>query len=146
MGDASITPNDSQVRRQEEVDKIFLQLQEKQSGKYKPEQLRTWAHMYYLGTHDSLDCPPDKPFFRGNVRKRSSSEIAPSSSSGERIPEPKRSAGITSTGVSPGRRVNIRSGLIDQLKKCQELAETGAISKEVFDDLQHTILGDIKKL
>ncbi len=49
-------------------------------------------------------------------------------------------------GVSPGRRVNIRSELIDQLKKCQELADMGAISQEVFDDLQHTILVDIKKL
>ncbi len=47
-------------------------------------------------------------------------------------------------GVSPGRRVNIRSELNDQLKKCQELADTGAISQEVFDDLQHTILVDIR--
>ncbi len=128
---------DSQVRKQEEVDEIFQKLNDKHSGKYKPEQLRTWAHMYHLKTHDSIDHPPDKPFFRGNARKR---EI-PSSSQG--TPESKK---LATVGVSPGRRVNIRSELIDQLKKCQELADTGAISKEIFDDLQHTILDDIKKL
>lgn len=136
----------SQLQKQEAVDKIFSQLKDKHSGKYKPEQLRTWAHMYHLGTHDSLECPPDKPFFRGNLRKRSSSEIGSSSSSSDRTPESKRSAGTTANGVSPRRQVNIRSELTDQLKKCQDLVETGGISKEVFDDLQHTILDDIKQL
>lgn len=132
---------ETQLKRQEEVEKIFHELEEKHSGKYKVEQLRTWAHMYHLKTHDSLDIPPDKPFFRGNVKKRPSSM-----SSGERTPESKRAAVTTRAGVSPGRRVNIRSELIDQLKKCQDLVDTGAISKEIFEDLQHTILDDIKTL
>lgn len=133
---------ETQLKRQEEVEKIFRELEEKHSGKYKVEQLRTWAHMYHLQTHDSLDIPPDKPFFQGNVKKRSSSLT----SSGERTPESKRAAVTTRAGVSPGRRVNIRSELIDQLKKCQDLVDTGAISKEIFEDLQHTILDDIKTL
>ena len=124
---------ETQLKRQEEVEKIFHELEEKHSGKYKVEQLRTWAHMYHLKTHDSLDIPPDKPFFRGNVKKRPSSLT----SSGERTPESKRAAVTTRAGVSPGRRVNIRSELIDQLKKCQDLVDTGAISKEIFEDLQH---------
>ena len=41
---------------------------------------------------------------------------------------------LQSHGVSPGRRVNIRSELIDQ-QKCQDLVDSGAINAEVFDDL-----------
>ena len=89
--------------------------------------------MIYLKTHDSLDNQPDKPFF---TRKRSA-ESAQSVVS-------KKPTAIG--GISPGKRVNIRSELIDQLKKCQDLIDSGAISKEVFDELRLTILADIKKL
>ena len=90
--------------------------------------------MVYLKTHDSLDNPPDKPFFTGQ-RKR---------------PSPENTQSLVSkkptTGVSPGRRVNIRSELIDQLKKCKDLIDSGSITKEVFDELHCNILADLKKL
>lgn len=122
----------AQLKKQDEITAIFSKLKEKHGGKFKPEQLHTWAHMIYLKTHDSLDNPPDKPFF---IRKRSTEST-----------ESVVSKKPTSGGISPGRRVNIRSELIDQLKKCQDLIDSGAISKEVFDELQLTILADIKKL
>lgn len=125
----------TQLKKQDEITTIFSKLKEKHEGKYKTEQLHTWAHMIYLKTHDSLDNPPDKPFF---TRKRSvvQENIQPT------VPKKPTSGG----SISPGRRVNIRSELIDQLKKCQDLIDSGAISKEVFDELQITILADIKKL
>ena len=96
-----------ELKRQQED---FHEIQQKHSGKYKVEQLRTWAHMYHLQTHDSLDSPPDK---LGNTKKRCSSMTF----SGERTTESKRAAVTTRAGVSPGRQVNIRSELIDQFKK-----------------------------
>ena len=42
--------------------------------------------------------------------------------------------------------MNMRSELIDQLKKRSDLVEMGAISQDVFRDLQDTILSDIKHL
>ena len=89
--------------------------------------------MIYLKTHDSLDNLPDKPF----LTRKCSAESAQSV-----VSKKPTSAG----GISPGKRVNIRSELIDQLKKCQDLIDSGAISKEVFDELRLTILADIKKL
>lgn len=99
----------------------------------KSEQLHAWAHMIYLKTHDSPDNPPDKPFFTRKCSAESTQSVV----------SKKPTIG---GGISPGRQVNIRLELIDQLKKCQDLIDSGAISKEVFDELQLTILADIKKV
>ena len=95
--------------------------------------------MLYLKTHDSLDNPPDKPFF---TRKRSS-VVSPENTQSLVSKKPMLPSG---GGISPGRQVNIRSEFIDQLKKCQDLIDSRAITKEMFDELKHTILTDIKKL
>ena len=72
--------------------------------------------------HESMDIPPDKPFF-GKKRK----------------------SDITSIGVSPGERVSLRSECINQLDKWHQLRERGVISNEQYEDLQKTILTDIKQ-
>ena len=127
---------DSQLSKAEEVDVICESLKETHGNVYTPEQLRTWAHMLHVGTHDSCEEPPDKPFFRTTQRKRPRRDDLVST------PESKKMA----VSHSPGRRVNLRSELIDQLKKCSDLAESGAISNDIFRDLQGTILSDIKHL
>ena len=127
---------DSQLKRQTEVNEVFVKLKEKHAGQCKPEQLRTWAHMYQMGTHASLDEPPDKPFFRGRKRDLAISDT------GSETPQTKKSA--PSSVISPGRKASIRTQLIDQLQKCQQLAESGAISHEIYGELQGTILSDIK--
>ena len=50
---------ESQLKRSEEVEGLCQQLKEKHGSKYKPEQIRTWAHMFHVGTHDTLEEPPD---------------------------------------------------------------------------------------
>ena len=50
---------------------------------------------------------------------------------------------IDSGNVSPGCQVNMRSELIDLLKKCQDLIDSGAISQEMFNELQLTMVSDI---
>ena len=124
-----------QSEKMTEVDKIYLKLQEEHKTGYSPEQLRAWAHLLQMGKHDSYTQPPDKPFFRG--RKRAA---AVSTSALESVPETKKPA------ASPGRRVSMRSELIDQLKKWHQLFESGAIGKEEHDELQKTILLDIKQV
>lgn len=125
--------------KRSEIDDIYEQLQEKHKGKYKPEQLRAWSHMIRLKTHDSLNEPPDKPFFRG--RKRQVGEIQ--SPSGK-APANKRLC--APPAVSPGRKVNIRSELIDQLEKWHKLLDLGVIAQREYDDLKEKILSDIKQL
>ena len=47
--------------RSEEVEGLCQQLKEKHGSKYKPKQIQTWAHMFHVGTHDTLEEPPNKP-------------------------------------------------------------------------------------
>ena len=103
-----------------EVDDIVSKLKEKHGEKYTPVQLNCWAHMINTHKHESLDSPPKKSFFG---KKRSAD--AP--------------------GVSPGKRITLRSECIDQLDKWHNLKERRVISKEEYDNLQKTILTDIKK-
>ena len=67
----------TQLKKQEEVNGIFSQLKTKYEGKFKSEQLHTWAHMIYLKTHDSLDNPPDINLF--SVGKESVLLLSPPS-------------------------------------------------------------------
>jgi len=48
---------ESQLKRLEEVEGLCQQLKEKHGSKYKPEQIQTWAHMFHVGTHDTLEEP-----------------------------------------------------------------------------------------
>ena len=80
-----------------------------------------------MGKCDSIEQPPDKPFFRG--RK------------GTSTPEP-----TAVVGVSPGKKVNMRSQLIEQLQKWYQLLDTGAITQVQYDQLKETVMKDIKEL
>ena len=109
------------------VNETFEELKSKHKGKYSPEQLRAWAHLVEMGKCDSIEQPPDKPFFRG--RKSTST------------PEP-----TAVVGVSPGKKVNMRSQLIEQLQKWYQLLDTGAITQVQYDERKETIMKDIKEL
>ncbi len=102
------------------VGSIVDSLKQKHGQRYTPVQLNCWAHMIHTHKHDSLDVPPNKPFFG---KKKSADPIA----------------------VSPGKRINLRSECITQLDKWHQLKERGVVSEEQYTELQKTILTDIKK-
>ena len=114
---------------------IYKRLDEKFIGKSTPEQLRAWAHMIELKPHDSYDEPPDKPFFVG---KRESSTEAVSIT-------PQKSSNSRSIGISPGKRINLRTECIGQVEKWHALLESGAITKDQYDEMQQMNFSGIKK-
>ena len=116
---------DTHLQRMSEVELIVDKLKKTHKDGYSAEQLRAWAHMIEMKRHESYDVPPDKPFFR----KSRSTVLRPTET----------------CGVSPGKRINMRSECIDQLDKWHRLMERGAISPEQYSELQKTILADIKK-
>ena len=127
------------------VDEIYKQIHDTHGSRYTPEQKRAWAHMIEMGKHDSITEAPRKRFFQSSEKSSESSVPASSSTTSS-----KSSATISNTAptlvASPGRRVSIRSECIDQLQKWHALLDCGAISKEQYDELQATILSDIRKL
>ena len=118
-----------------DVDEYFEKLKKKHKGAYSPEQMRAWAHLLQMQKHESLEDPPDKPFFRG--RKRPLKQDTGSA------PESKKKK---SECVSPGRKVSMRTELIAQLEKWHNLLENGAVAQGDYEELKTKILSDIKEL
>ena len=131
------TKYDGYVKALAKVDEIFKELDEKHHGKFSPEQLNAWAHLVQSGKYASLDKAPDMPFFRGKDKRKDCSPSSPLHSSA--------SQSTSSVGVSPGRRVGLRTECIDQLKKWHTLLLDGAITKAQYDDFQAKILSDMEK-
>lgn len=147
---------DGHVAKIAKVDEIYKQIDDTHGNQYSPEQKRAWAHLIEMGKHDSITQAPKKRFFQSpSSSANSSGEVSKSasSSSGKSAANTSFSATCTTSSTtpaivvtSPGRRVSIRSECIDQLQKWHALLDCGAISKDQYDELQATILSDIRKL
>ena len=123
-----------------EVDEKYDELRKKHGNKYTLEQLRMRAHLIHLGKHESTDEPPDKPYWRGRRRQQ------PTVTTSELPPAKRIAPSNTGTGVSPTKKVSVRSELLDQLAKWHKLNETGVVTDGEYEDLKKTILSDIKQL
>ena len=146
---------DAHIAKMAKVDEIYKKIDETHGNLYSPEQKRAWAHLIELGKHESITCPPKKRFFQSPSTSTSSSSGSPSASTPTCSTATTAATSTCSTATcsspspfvsSPGRRVSIRSECIDQLQKWHSLLDCGAITKEQYDELQSTILSDIKKL
>jgi len=96
--------------------------------------------MMHMGKHGSYEDAPDLPYFK--VRSKGSSSSKESSIPAEKEPVLLSPAAMV-TGVSPSKRILMRSQLLEQLDKGHSLLEKGGISKEQFTSLQQATLGDI---
>ena len=124
---ASRSNYDTQAQKMADIDEICDKLVMKHGEKYTKEQTRAWAVLIQMGRHDSYDSPPNKHFFTVN----------------------KKMAGASTSsmpGISPGKRLNMRSECIDQLEKWHRLMQNGAITPEQYKEIQDNILSDIKKV
>ena len=132
------TKYDGYLKALAKVDNIHKKLDGKYHGKFSlGQQLYAWAHLVQSGKYASLDKAPDMPFFRGKDKRKDCSPSSPLHSSA--------SQSTSSVGVSPGRRVGLRTECIDQLKKWHALLLDGAITKAQYDDFQAKILSDMEK-
>ena len=90
--------------------------------------------------HNSLDIPPDIPFFTGSVKQKKKARNDDNSVA------PCNEGVKVSCGISPSKRVNLRTESIKQLVEWHSLLEKGGISREVYEDMQQAILKDIKDI
>lgn len=111
---------DKHIDKMAQVEEIEDKLRENHCGIYSPEQIHSWAHLYIMKKHDSLETLPDKSFWKGTSSKNKS-------------------------GASPSKRIALRGQCVDQLLKWHKLLKNGAITKEQYDELQSTIMEDVKK-
>ena len=123
-----------------EVDGIVEQLREKHGALNTVEQLNCLAHMYQSQKHGSLDSPPSLPYFK-TAKPRSSSTQCSQDTTAMSHPSPSPPTSV----VSPSKRVDLGTECMKQLELWHSLLEKGGISKEQCDDLQRTILEDVKE-
>ena len=95
------TAAEKNSRKLEEVETVYTKLDEKHHGKMSSEQLKVWAHLVNMGKHESLEIPPDKPFFRGRKPFAKPSEKVTST------PDNSGSPTVEKPGCSPMRRSSL---------------------------------------
>lgn len=121
---------DKYLDKMTDVEMIEEELVEKHlNGEYSKEQLRSWAHLIQMKKHTSYNTPPNKRFWKSARRRPLSS-----------------SEGSSSSNVSPGKKINLREQCVQQLLQLHQLLEKGGINKEQYDEMQSTIIGDVKNL
>ena len=125
----------TQSNYQNKVEAVVVKLKEKHSGKYPEEKIRMWGHLIQMGKHASYDDPPNLPFFRKDKRS-----VASSCNPTENVPR------NPSQGVSPSKRLQMRSQCIEQLGRWHTLLEKGGITKGQYDELQATIFQDMQNM
>ncbi len=62
-----------------EVEELVVKFKEKHGSRYTIEKLNAWAHMIHMDKHESLETPPDLPYFVG--RKPRSDPVSPNGKS-----------------------------------------------------------------
>ena len=55
--------------KEDDIERIFKNLREKQSGKFEPPKLHLWSRMIAAGIHDDYEKPPDIPAL-GHARRQ----------------------------------------------------------------------------
>ena len=121
---STVKPGGTQYQKHlkmSEVEVIIEDLEEKHvsdgHGKYSAEQIRVWAHMLHMKKHDSYTDPPNKPFFRNSKSAKNGS------------------ASTSTDGMSPAKKIQVRTELIQQLDKWHALMERGAIDLQRYQEL-----------
>lgn len=137
---AKRTRYDKYLDKMTEVEMIEEELKGKHTDdQYTDEQIRSWAHLIQMKKHSSYDCPPNKRFWKVAQPKRPSTGSSSLSTCTFDTVTP------DAVNVSPGKRVNLRGQCVQQLLQLHELLEKGGINKQQYDEMQSTIMGDVKK-
>jgi len=85
-----------------------------------------------------MDDPPGIPAF-GNCGKRALPAQATRSQEPEQTPS-------SSSGISPGKVVNLHSNYLQQMRDLHQLFECGALTEDEFKEQKEPILNQLKKL
>ena len=138
--------------RKEHVEEVKSELREKHGASYTPLQYTLWAEMVAVGTHKSLEDPPQVQMFTGKSRKQKpesemSTVFTELAKSVVNVLSPQALAHppTTSGGVSPNKLADIRSKYIQQMRELHSLYELGALTESEFQEQKKPILLQLKK-
>ncbi len=139
------------VKRQDKIDQITSELQQKHGEKFGMPQLRIWARMILNNQHNSTDTPPSFPLFNDNVKranKRDGLTEALTAAATAVVgmlkgndPNPN-----TQSVVSPGKKARISGQYLEHLERLKSLQESGVLTSAEFSEQKEYALKNIRKL
>lgn len=142
--------------KEEEAETTYTELREKHGTKYDAPRLRLWARMIATGLHSDYDTPPEIPAFLGSTPKRTRRESFSDAISGAAVAfadaikgkekSNKSQGSATSSGVSPGRSVELRMKNYEQLRYLQQLYVDSILTTEEYEEQKQLIITSIRKL
>ena len=142
--------------KEEQVETTYAELHEKHGSKYDPPRLRLWARMITTGLHSDYDTPPEIPAFLGSTPKRARRESLSEAMSGAAVAfadalkgkekDEKRQGSVVTSGISPGRSVELRMKNYEQLRYLQQLYDDGILTREEYQEQKQLIITSIRKL
>ena len=146
---------------EQEVEALSQELNSIHGEKYTYAQYKLWARMILNQQHRDKETPPNIPMIMGKPEKKAKKDFSESLADcavaivkalqPPAPTTPATSAGVHSVstppnGISPGKKVNLRSQYLSQLKTLQSLRDDGVLTQEEFIEEKAIVLKNLKAL
>ncbi len=136
-----------------ELQEHVHELQNIHGDKYDYGDYRIWARMIKNHQWKDKDTPPNIPMIRGKVSRKGKHDVVDTlanaavaivkalrPSSPDVNPSVTAAASCSTLGMSPGKKVQLRSQYLKQLKEIQNLRDENVLSIDEFQAEKYTIL------
>ena len=143
---------------EEELEKYISELQEIHGDKYDYGEYKIWARMIKNRQWKDKDTPPNLPMIRGKAGPKGKTDVVDTLAtaavaiikalqpSDARPKSPAATATRTADGMSPGKKVQLRSQYLNQLKEIQNLRDENVLTADEFQAEKDTILQTLREL
>ena len=140
---------------EKELEENIYELQSIHADKYDYGQYRLWGRMIMNKQWKDYSNPPNIPLITGKNPQRGKTDLASSKATAAVAvvqalkapslePASRESNAPIATGMSPGKKVELRSKYISQLKDIHKLNDEGVLTPEEFQIEKDTILKALK--
>ena len=146
---------------EDEIEDLTQELSTIHGDKYNYAQYKLWARMIVNQQHRDKDNPPNIPMIMGKPDKKSKKDFsesladcavaivkalqAPVAPTTHTRPQSSSVQGFPD-GISPSKKVNLRSQYLSQLKTLQNLCDDGVLTQDEFLEEKSIVLNNLKAL
>ena len=143
---------------EEELEKYVSELQEVHGDKYDYGEYKLWARMIKNRQWKDKDTPPNLPMIRGKAGRKGKTDVVDTLAtaavaiikalqlSDARPKSPAATVARTADGMSPGKKVQLQSQYLNQLKEIQNLRDENVLTANEFQAEKDTILQTLREL
>ena len=144
---------------EEELEKHVSELQEIHGDKYDYGEYKIWARMIKNRQWKDKDTPPNLPMIRGKAGRKGKTDVVDTLATAAvaiikalqpnarpKSPVATIAHASTADGMSPGKKVQLRSQYLNQLKEIQNLRNENVLTADEFQAEKDTILQTPREL